>query len=93
MELDNYIRRHSFLAQLLFLLSPSIICLDLRFRQNHVLLQKKSCFACVCVQSLQSCMFFATLWTVARQAPLSRQERKLECVAMLFSRGSSQPRD
>ena len=74
MELANYIRRHSFLAQLLFLLSLSIICLNVRFRQNRVLLPKKSCFACVCVQSLQSCVLFATLWTVARQAPLSRQE-------------------
>ena len=41
--------------------------------------------------------FFATLWTVAHQAPLSmgfcRQEKPLEWVAMLSSRGSSQPRD
>ena len=73
MELANYIRRLSLLAQLLFL-SLSIICLSRRFRQNHILLQKKSCSACVCVQSLQSCVIFATLWTVARQAPLSRQE-------------------
>ena len=38
----------------------------------------------------------ATLWTVARQAPLSMgilQARILEWVAMLSSRGSSQPRD
>ena len=43
----------------------------------------------------QSCLF-VTLWTVARQAPLSMgilQARILEWVAMLSSRGSSQPRD
>ena len=37
-----------------------------------------------------------TLWTVARQAPLSMgilQARLLEWVAMPSSRGSSQPRD
>ena len=39
---------------------------------------------------------FATLWTVACQAPLSMsilQERTLEWVAMPSSSGSSQPRD
>ena len=39
---------------------------------------------------------FATPWTVAHQAPLSMgilQARTLEWVAMLSSRGSSQPRD
>ena len=39
---------------------------------------------------------FATLWTIARQAPLSMgilQARILEWVAMPSSRGSSQPRD
>ena len=39
---------------------------------------------------------FATLWTVARQAPLSKgilQARILEWVVIPFSRGSSQPRD
>ena len=38
----------------------------------------------------------ATLWTVARQAPLFMgilQARILEWVAISFSRGSSQPRD
>ena len=37
-----------------------------------------------------------TIWTVAHQAPLSMgilQARILEWVAMLSSRGSSQPRD
>ena len=40
--------------------------------------------------------FFATLWTTARQAPLSMvilQARIQEWVAMPFSRGSSQLRD
>ena len=32
-------------------------------------------------------------WTVAHQAPLSVEAKILEWVAMLFSRGSSQPRD
>ena len=39
---------------------------------------------------------FVTLWTVARQAPLSMgifQARILEWVAMPSSRGSSRPRD
>ena len=39
---------------------------------------------------------FANQWTVAHQAPLSLgilQARKLECVAMSSSRGSSWPRD
>ena len=47
-----------------------------------------SCFSCV--------WLFATLWTVAHQAPLSMvilQARILEWVAIPFSRGSSQPRD
>ena len=51
---------------------------------NHVL----SCFSCV--------LLCATLWTVARQAPLSMgilQARILEWVAMPYSRGSSWPRD
>ena len=30
-----------------------------------------SIFACYAAKSLQSCQFFATPWTVARQAPLS----------------------
>ena len=43
----------------------------------------------------QSCLF-ATQWTVACQAPLSMgilQARILECIAMLSSNVSSQPRD
>ena len=50
-----------------------------------------------CVLSLFShVQLFATLWTVACQAPLSMgilQARILEWVAMLSSRESSQPRD
>ena len=44
----------------------------------------------------QSCSTLVTLWTVARQAPLSMvvlQPRILEWIAMLSSSGSSQPRD
>ena len=44
----------------------------------------------------ESCQLLATLWTVALQTPLSRgivQARILEWMAMLSSRGSSQPRD
>ena len=51
----------------------------------------------VCVLSCFSRVrLLATLWTVARQAPLSMgilQARVLESVAMLCSRGSSRPRD
>ena len=39
---------------------------------------------------------FATLWTVARQAPLVHgilQARILECVAISYSKGSSWPKD
>ena len=50
-----------------------------------------------CVLSRFSCIWLcATLWTVARQAPLSMgilQARILEWVAMPYSRGSSWPRD
>ena len=51
----------------------------------------------LCVSSTHSCVqLFVTLWTVARQAPLSigiLQARILEWVAISFSRESSQPRD
>ena len=51
----------------------------------------------VCVLShFSHVRLFATLWTVAHQAPLSMgilQERILDWVAMLSSRGSSQPRE
>ena len=49
-----------------------------------------------CVLSLSWVQLFATLWTIARQAPLSMgilQARILEWVAMPSSRGSLQPRD
>ena len=48
------------------------------------------------VQSLSCFFIFATPWTVAYQAPLSMgilQAKILKWVAMLSSRGSSQPRD
>ena len=44
----------------------------------------------------QLCLTFATLWTVAIQAPLSTRfprPRILEQIALSFSRGSSPPRD
>ena len=50
----------------------------------------------VCVKSLSCAQLFVTPWTVAHQAPVSMgilQARILEWVAMLSSRGSSQPRD
>ena len=48
------------------------------------------------MSSLSCVQLFAAPWTVAHQAPLSMgilQARILEWVAILFSRGSSQPRD
>ena len=50
----------------------------------------------VAVVVVQSCPFFATTWTVARQAPLSMkflQARILDQVAISFSRRSSWLRD
>ena len=42
---------------------------------------------CACAKSLQSCLIFATLWTLAHQAPLSmgfsRQETSVGCCAYL----------
>ena len=51
-------------------------------------------FMCVCV-SLSVLSNSVTPWTVAHQAPLSRnsQARILEWVAIPSSRGASQPRD
>ena len=49
-----------------------------------------------CAYSLSQVRLFATAWTIARQAPLSKgvlQARILEWVTMSSSRGSSQPRD
>ena len=46
-----------------------------------------SAFVCMCAKSLQLCLF-ATLLTVARQAPWD-SPGKLEWVAMRSSRGSS----
>ena len=48
------------------------------------------------ISSFSQVQLFATLWSVAHQAPLSKgilQARILEWVAMPSSRGSSQPRD
>ena len=47
-------------------------------------------------KSFSRVQFFATLWTVGHQDPLSMtflQARILEWVAMPFSRGFSRPRD
>ena len=52
--------------------------------------------SCVCLSHFSHVWLFATLWTVACQAPLSMeilQARILECVAITSSRESSQPRD
>ena len=52
-------------------------------------------FVCYVISHFSRVRLFATLWTVAHQAPLSMgmlQARILEWVAMLSSRGSSQPR-
>ena len=46
--------------------------------------------------SLSHFQLFVTPWTIARQVPLSMgiiQTRILECIAIPFSKGSSQPRD
>ena len=50
---------------------------------------------CVCVQSLNHVLLFATPWTVARQAPLSMRFSRQEYRngAIPSSRGSSCPRD
>ena len=50
---------------------------------------------CVCTQSFSPVQLFATLWTIARQAPVHGifQARILEWVVISFSRESSQPRD
>ena len=70
----------------------------------HYLCQMLLCFpsaACcykkhACAQLLSHVQLFATLWTVACQAPHSMeffQARMLEWVAISFSRGSSWPKD
>ena len=51
---------------------------------------------CVCAESFSYVQLFATLWTIACQAPLSMeffQEIILEQIAISYSKGSSQPRD
>ena len=59
--------------------------------RNLIALPGKVC-VCACFSCVQ---LFATLWTVARQAPLSLgfSRQDLEWVAMPSSRGSSRPRD
>ena len=49
---------------------------------------------CMCAKLLQFCWLFATLWTIARQAPLSIELSRQEYwLAMPTTKGSSQPRD
>ena len=59
--------------------------------RNLIALPGKVC-VCACFSCVQ---LFATLWTVARQAPLSLgfSRQDLKWVAMPSSRGSSRPRD
>ena len=61
-------------------------------KQDRVFFTERACMLS-CFSSVQ---LFATLWTIARQTPLSMeilQARILEWIAMPSSRGSSQPRD
>ena len=56
---------------------------------------KKKCIKCW-LSLLSHVQLFATPWTVAHQVPLSwliHQARKLVCITVSSSRGSSQPRD
>ena len=65
-----------------------------RVLQLPVLLSAKA--GCVRVWMFSHVLLFATPWTIACQTPLSLgilQARLLEWVAMLSSRGSSQPTD
>ena len=65
------------------------VCRSIRGGRNGKLFFKEYCVLCLVTHS------FATLWTVACQAPLSMgilQARTLDWVAISFSRGSSQPR-
>ena len=62
-----------------------------------ILLESVCVCVCACTLShFSHVQLFATLWTVAHQAPLSMgfsRQRILEWVAMPSSRGSSRPRD
>ena len=60
-------------------------------KQDRVFFTERACMLS-CFSSVQ---LFATLWTIARQTPLSMeilQARILEWIAMPSSRGSSRPR-
>ena len=81
-----------------FLLDNSVIIqINQSSRNLQNLVTYPLCLPCACVLSCFSHVeLFATLWTVALQAYLSMgilQARILEWVAMLSSRGSTQPRD
>ena len=79
---------------------PLILCYIISFFSTYVIKQTIHSYSrfslCYVLKLLSPVWLFATLWTVAQQAPLSMgilQERILEWVAMSASRGSSQPKD
>ena len=79
---------------------PLILCYIVSFFSTYVIKQTIHSYSrfslCYVLKLLSPVWLFATLWTVAQQAPLSMgilQERILEWVAMSASRGSSQPKD
>ena len=85
--------------------SPNICEVRLKGKGKHsspvafVCVSLRVCVCvCVCarVHALSHVQPCATPWIIAHQAPLSMgilQARILECIAISYSRGSSQPRD
>ena len=77
-------QRYIYLSELVFLFSSD--------KYTEVELPGHACM----LNHFSHVQLFATLWTIAHQAPLSMgilQASILEWVAISFSRGSSQPRD
>ena len=76
--------------------SPDMFVLFFFFtRSSFTCIAAQGVCVCVCL-SLSCVQIFVTPWTVACQAPFVRgilQARILEWVAILFSRGSSRPRN
>ena len=79
---------------------PLILCYIVSFFSTYVIKQTIHSYSrfslCYVLKLLSPVWLFATLWTVAQQAPLSMgilRERILEWVAISASRGSSQPKD
>ena len=63
---------------------------------KHECYSRSLVMLCVCSQSLSQVCLFVTPWTVTCQDPFVYgifQARILEWIAVLFSRGSSRPRD